>query len=55
MTQLCVDATVRRAVSVGYDVTLISDGHTKADTENLIFHQIISHHNETLKGFAAGT
>ena len=27
MTQYCVDTSVRRAVSLGYDVTLAEDGH----------------------------
>ena len=54
MTQYCVDTTVRRAVSLGYDVVLIADGHTTADTETLRFEQIIAHHNELLDGFEAG-
>jgi nicotinamidase-related amidase len=54
MTQFCVDTTVRRAVSLGYDVTLIADGHMTADRGALTFEQIISHHNMTLDGFDAG-
>lgn len=54
MTQFCVDTTVRRAVSLGYDVTLVADGHTTADTANLAHADIIAHHNETLDGFGAG-
>lgn len=54
MSQFCVDTTVRRAVSLGYDVTLIADGHMTADTETLSYEQIIRHHNETLDGFDAG-
>lgn len=54
MTQFCVDTTVRRAVSLGYDVTLIADGHTTADRGNLRFDQIVAHHNATLNGFGAG-
>ena len=54
MTQFCVDTTVRRAVSLGYDVTLISDGHSTADMGGLSFSQIIAHHNATLDGFDAG-
>src|SRR5208337_4108151 len=44
MTQYCVDTTVRRAVSLGYDVVLAADGHTTADTGTLPFEQIIAHH-----------
>ncbi len=55
MTQFCVDTTVRSALSHGYDVTLLSDGHTTADAGDLTFDQIIAHHNATLDGFDAGT
>ena len=54
MSQFCVDTTVRRAVSIGYDVTLIADGHTTGDTTTLTFSEIVAHHNETLDGFDAG-
>lgn len=54
MTQYCIDTTTRRAVSLGYDVTLVSDGHTTADIGNLTHEQIIAHHNFTLNGFDAG-
>jgi nicotinamidase-related amidase len=54
MTQYCVDTTVRRAVSLGYDVTLVADGHMTADCSALGFEQIIGHHNALLDGFDAG-
>ncbi|OWO91916.1 cysteine hydrolase [Rhizobium esperanzae] len=54
MSQFCVDTTVRRAVSLGYDVTLVADGHTTGDTATLKFSEIVAHHNETLDGFDAG-
>jgi nicotinamidase-related amidase len=54
MTQYCVDTTVRRAVSLGYDVTLVADGHMTADSGALGFEQIIEHHNALLGGFDAG-
>ncbi|MBB3612177.1 cysteine hydrolase family protein [Rhizobium sp. BK602] len=54
MTQFCVDTTVRRAVSLGFDVTLIADGHTTADMGRLPFDAIVSHHNMLLDGFDAG-
>jgi nicotinamidase-related amidase len=54
MTQYCIDTTVRRAVSLGYDVLLVADGHTTADTPTLRFEQIIAHHNAVLDGFDAG-
>jgi len=55
MTQYCVDTSVRRAVSVGYDVTLVADGHMTADSGELTFDQIIAHHNALLDGFDAGS
>lgn len=54
MTQFCVDTTCRRAVSLGYDVTLLADGHMTADMGDLSFAQIIAHHNAVLDGFDAG-
>jgi len=54
MTQYCVDTTCRRAVSLGYDVTLIADGHMTADQGGLTFAQIVAHHNAVLDGFSAG-
>lgn len=54
MSQFCVDTTARRAVSLGYDVTLVSDGHMTGDSDTLSFPQIMAHHNATLDGFNAG-
>ena len=54
MTQYCIDTTCRRAVSEGYDVTLVADAHTTADTRLLPAAQIIVHHNALLDGFNAG-
>ena len=55
MTQYCVDTTARRAVTLGYDVTLVADGHATADAGALTFEQIVAHHNRLLDGFDAGT
>ena len=54
MTEYCIDTTVRRAFSLGYDVTLVADGHLTVDSGVLTFDQIISHHNSLLDGFDAG-
>ncbi|TPK80000.1 cysteine hydrolase [Mesorhizobium sp. B2-4-13] len=54
MTQFCVDTTTRRAVSEGFDVTLVRDGHTTADFGSLLAEQIVDHHNRVLSGFDAG-
>ncbi|MGO9125434.1 MAG: cysteine hydrolase family protein [Terriglobales bacterium] len=54
MTEYCIDTTCRRAVTLGYDVTLVSDGHLTRDTEVITAAQVIAHHNLVLDGFAAG-
>lgn len=54
MTQFCVDTTVRRAVSMGFDVVLVADGLCTGDTGALRQSEIIAHHNQTLDGFNAG-
>jgi nicotinamidase-related amidase len=54
MTEYCVDTTARRAISMGYDVTLVSDAHTTINNKLLTAAQIIAHHNALLDGFDAG-
>jgi len=44
-TDFCVDATVRSAVSNGYDVVVVADGHTVSDRPHLDARAIIAHHN----------
>jgi nicotinamidase-related amidase len=51
-TEYCVDATARRAASLGFDVTLVSDGHTTSASRQLSRAQIVAHHNRTLPGLA---
>jgi nicotinamidase-related amidase len=51
-TEYCVDTTARRAVSLGYDVVLVADGHTTSDNGLLTRRQIIGHHNQTLANLA---
>ena len=55
MTEYCVDTTSRRAISMGYDVTLVSDAHTTVDNKLLTASQVIAHHNALLDGFDAGS
>lgn len=50
-TEYCVDTSVRRATTMGYNVTLVSDGHTTFDNPVLSAAQIIAHTNATLDGF----
>jgi nicotinamidase-related amidase len=47
-TEVCIDTTARRAISLGYDVTLVADGHSTYDNEILTAEQIIAHTNATL-------
>jgi nicotinamidase-related amidase len=51
-TEYCVDTTARRAVSLGYDVDLVADGHTTSENGLLSRDQIIEHHNQTLANLA---
>lgn len=44
-TDFCVDATVRSAVSNGYNVVVVADGHTLSDRPHLDAPTIIAHHN----------
>ena len=50
-TELCVDTTCRRAASLGYETTLVTDGHSTWDSRTLSAAQIIAHHNDTLNGW----
>ena len=47
-SEFCVDSTTRRALALGYPVTLVADGHTTLDNGTLKAAQISAHHNETL-------
>jgi nicotinamidase-related amidase len=44
-TEFCIDATVRSALTRGYDVVVPEDGHSLPDRPHLTAQQIISHHN----------
>lgn len=51
MTQYCVDIAVRKAVFLGYNVTLVADGHLTANGQSMTFQQIVAHHNSILPLF----
>lgn len=55
MTPFCIDTSVRSAIAHGFDVTLVSDGHTTCDMGGLTFEQIIDHHNTVLGWFGTAT
>ena len=44
----CVDTTCRRAYSLGFDVTLVQDGHSTWSEGDMSAAQIIAHHNRVL-------
>jgi nicotinamidase-related amidase len=50
-TEFCVDTTCRRAISLGLDVTLVSDAHTTVDA-TFPAELIIRHHNAVLPRLA---
>ena len=47
-SEFCVDSTVRRAMALGYPVTVVEDGHTTIDNGIFSANQISQHHNKTL-------
>lgn len=52
-TEACIDTTCRRAVTLGYAVTLVADGHSTTDVEPMPAPQIIAYHNKILNEFGA--
>lgn len=49
---MCIDTTCRRAFSLGYKVTLVSDAHSTWNSQVITAQQIINHHNSVLRWFA---
>lgn len=47
-TEFCVDTTARRALALGYPMTLPADGHGSAGNAALSAKQVVAHHNITL-------
>jgi nicotinamidase-related amidase len=47
-SEFCVDTTARRALALGWSVTLAADAHTTHDKPHLSAAQIRAHHNATL-------
>lgn len=52
-TGFCVDTTTRRALALGYPVTLVADAHTSAGNAALSPQQVIAHHNATLTNISS--
>ncbi len=53
-SECCVDSTTRRALALGYPLTLVSDAHTTMDTAALRAPQISAQVNEALAGGGFG-
>ncbi len=51
-SELCVDSTLRHAVALDLDVSLVQDAHSTYDSGALTAPQIIEHHNRTLANYA---
>lgn len=49
-TEFCIDSACRKATTLGYDVTLVQDGHSTSDNAVLRGEQIVAHHNTCLHG-----
>ena len=53
VTEGCVDTTIRRASSLGYNLEVASNSHSTTDSNILSAEQIINHHNEVFKLFSS--
>ena len=54
-TEYCIDTTVRRATTLGYDITLAGDAHITLAYELWSAAQVIALYNEILNGFRTDT
>ena len=52
-SEFCVDTTVRRALSLGFPVVLVADGHTSAGNTAISAAQVIAHENATLTNISS--
>jgi nicotinamidase-related amidase len=51
-SELCIHATLRRAVDMGYEVMLVRDGHSTFDVEDMDAPELIELVNAELSSFA---
>jgi nicotinamidase-related amidase len=51
-TDMCIDATCRRANELGYQVTVVKDCHSTWSQGNQSATQIIEHYNDQFRYFA---
>lgn len=52
-TEYCIDSTFRHALTLGFKVELVQDGHSTFDSPVLSARQIVDHHNQVFSGYAA--
>ncbi len=52
-TEFCVDTTTRRALALGFPVTLIADGHSSAGHAELPADLVVKHHNYALSNITS--
>lgn len=52
-TEFCVDTTTRKALALGFPVTLVSDAHTTPGNTVLSPQEVIAHHNSTLTNISS--
>jgi nicotinamidase-related amidase len=48
-TEMCIDATCRRAHELGYEVTLVKDAHSTFDGDGITAAQIIAQYNDAFR------
>jgi nicotinamidase-related amidase len=51
-SDVCVDTTIRRAYSLGYEVTLASDAHSTWSSPHVAVDQLVAHQNFRMRSFA---
>ena len=49
-TEWCIDSTVRHGFNLGFDVTVVEDGHSTMDSPVLKAEKIVEHHNRIFNG-----
>lgn len=52
-TEFCVDTTTRRALALGFPVTLVSDGHSSVGHDDISAETVVRHHNWTLSNITS--
>jgi nicotinamidase-related amidase len=51
-TEICINSTTRNAIELGFNVTLIKNGHSTFDSEEMKAPEIIEKYNKELNDIA---